>query len=192
MRRIRTLTVLLGVAMLLAPFARAQEKQFNAESVGKGILVKVQVVLTEFDGDKKITSLPYSFVSDASGRNVSLRMGLKVPITTDAKTGQVSFTYMDVGTSIDWSSLVLEAGGFSVGLTVNRSSVYSAVLTDSKGGSTAVMDSSQVSGNQPVIRNFSSNLRAVMKDGQTIESTVATDPLSGHILKVAITLSVMK
>lgn len=190
MKRLRTLIALLGMTALFATFARAQEKPFNAESVGKGILVKVQVVLTEFDGDKKVTSLPYSFVSDASGRNVSLRMGLKVPITTDAKTAQVS--YMDVGTSIDWSSLVLEEGGFTVGLSVNRSSVYSAVLTDSKGGSTAVMDSSQVSGNQPVIRNFFTNLRAVMKDGQTIESTVATDPLSGHVLKVAVTLNAVK
>ncbi len=45
---------------------------------------------------------------------------------------------------------------------------------------------------QPVIRTFRTSLKLLMRDGQTVQSTMATDPVSGRVLKVDITLSVVK
>jgi len=45
---------------------------------------------------------------------------------------------------------------------------------------------------EPVIRQFRSDLSLILRDGQTVESTFATDPLSGKVFKVEVTLSVLK
>jgi hypothetical protein len=43
-----------------------------------------------------------------------------------------------------------------------------------------------------VIRQFRTELALTMKDGQTIQSTVATDPLSGKVLTINVTMNVVK
>lgn len=45
---------------------------------------------------------------------------------------------------------------------------------------------------QPILRQFRAVSDMIMRDGQTIESTLGTDPLTGHIWKAEVTLSVVK
>jgi len=65
--------------------------------------VKVQIVVTEFEGDKKVKSLPYTMymtrsthrkISPAPGSN--FRIGSRVPIYMGGSAGNI--TYLDVGT----------------------------------------------------------------------------------------------
>jgi hypothetical protein len=42
---------------------KSQEKTKSEERTRPGIPIKVQIVLSEYDGDKKISSMPYSFVT---------------------------------------------------------------------------------------------------------------------------------
>ncbi|HEY7475513.1 MAG TPA: hypothetical protein VH679_10910, partial [Vicinamibacterales bacterium] len=42
--------------------------------------VKVDVTLTRLQGDKKVGSLPYTLWMTANGDNVSLRMGVDIPV----------------------------------------------------------------------------------------------------------------
>jgi hypothetical protein len=44
----------------------------------------------------------------------------------------------------------------------------------------------------PIVRQFRAEITPVLKDGQTIESIVATDPLNGHVYHVSVTLTVVK
>ena len=46
--------------------------------------------------------------------------------------------------------------------------------------------------NAPVIHQFRAESNPVLKDGQTVESIVATDPLNGHVYHVTVTLNVLK
>ncbi|HMD97176.1 MAG TPA: hypothetical protein VKM93_07600 [Terriglobia bacterium] len=153
----------------------------------------VQVVFTEYDGEKKVSSLPYtlnvvsskSSGSPGNSERVSLRMGLRVPIMVGGsdKSGVSSFQYQDVGTDIDCTAYPVEGAMFNLVLRVQRSSLYeSGVKTN------AVPEIAQ----QPIFSHFSSDLSLDMRDGQTIQSTMATDPISGHVLKVDVTLHVAK
>jgi hypothetical protein len=141
------------------------------------IPLRVQVVFTEFDGDKKISNLPYTLSVNADERranpNSQVRSGVRVPFTYEKE----KVTYLDIGTNIDCSAVLQDDGRFKLQMTVERS----ALSPDSSGSSPA-----------PVVRTFRANMNPVLKDGQTIESIVSTDPLSGHVYHVSVTLNVAK
>src|SRR5260370_40073390 len=95
---------------ILSPFCSAQDKPKAEDSQRAEVRttpVKVQIVFTEFEGDKKVKSLPYILYINApdapdwksSSSFVKLRVGSRVPIYTGGNTG--GMTYLHVGTSID-------------------------------------------------------------------------------------------
>jgi len=45
---------------------------------------------------------------------------------------------------------------------------------------------------EPVIGQYKTDVYLLVRDGQTVESTVATDPLTGNVLKIELTLTVLK
>jgi hypothetical protein len=45
---------------------------------------------------------------------------------------------------------------------------------------------------QPIIRQFKTEMEAALADGQTAEITHVTDPLSGKLLKIEASLTVLK
>jgi hypothetical protein len=50
----------------------------------------------------------------------------------------------------------------------------------------------EISSLQPVVQQFRSQLNLLIRDGQTIQSTMATDPVTGHVLQVDVSLNVIK
>ncbi|HWQ03170.1 MAG TPA: hypothetical protein VNL38_01705, partial [Candidatus Nitrosotenuis sp.] len=145
------------------------------------------VVISEFDGDKKIGSLPYTItVSSESGRpdafQGSLRLGIRVPIPT----GQNQIQYQNVGTDMDCRIRKLDDGRFLLSITIRRTSVYTAEDA-SKEKTTASLKQ-----DHPVLRDFSTSFEVILRDGQTGQGTVATDPFSGRTLKTDVTLNVVK
>lgn len=137
----------------------------------------VQVVFTEYDGDKKISSLPYSFTVNADERRArpdsQIRTGARLPVTT----GKEQMTYMDIGTNVDCSATQQEDGRYKLQMTVERSSVVPDAPSN---------------GTNPAVRQFRAEMNPVLKDGQTVEAIVSTDPLSGHTYHVGVTLNVIK
>jgi hypothetical protein len=71
---------------------------------------------------------------------------------------------------------------------VERSSVY---LPGTEGKPAAV-GGSEISGAQPIVQQFRTQVNLLIRDGQTIQSTVATDPVTGHVTKVDVTLNAIK
>src|SRR5437016_4809899 len=45
---------------------------------------------------------------------------------------------------------------------------------------------------EPIIRNFRSELDLKLREGQTLETAMATDPISGKVMKVEVSLSAVK
>jgi len=43
-----------------------------------------------------------------------------------------------------------------------------------------------------VIGQYKTDVYVMVRDGQTVESTVATDPLTGRVLKIELTLTLLK
>jgi len=177
-------------AALLLPLQtiRAQQAAPEKPKAKPAVPVKVQVVFLEMEGDKKISSLPYSFtilVEDRPGGrySVNLRDGVKVPVEVDSKDQKIS--YIDVGTSIDCGVHLEEDGKFRVTLNFDRSALYP---NKSAEGERMVTDPNGA----PLIRQFRFSEDVIVKDGQTAEMILSTDPLSGHTQKVSVTLNQVK
>ena len=180
--------------------AKAEEGEKKNENKKETAELRVMVVFTEYDGDKKITNLPYTLLVDAPegghrGDKSSIRMGLRVPIVTGSfKSGSDSsvvnqqFQYLDLGSNLDGWASKEENGRFNLHLNLERSSAYSP----GSGQKGSVVTGSEVLNSQPVIQQFKTEMDLMVRDGQTIQSTVAPDPVSGRVTKVEVTVNVLK
>src|SRR5258708_20591972 len=180
---IKHLVMSIGLVAVLAAAAAGQDAPKNSggpkpdEHTRAGTRWGVQVVFTEFDGEKKVASLPYSFTVNADERRArpgsQIRNGVRIPIST----GKDQLTYIDVGTNIDCSATLQEDGRYKLMMTVERSSA-------------AVSNAPETS--TPMVRQFKAEMNPVLRDGQTVESIVSTDPLNDHVYHVGVTLNVVK
>jgi len=173
-----------------ADIERARAAEAKANEI---IAVDIEVVVSRYQGDKKISSLPYALAVNASQRpeEVRLRMGANVPVpqTTftpglpdgkPAANALTSYSYQEIGTNIDCSARPLGDGRFAVNISVGeRSVVQGANVPGAVQGA-------------PVIRNFSATNNVVLRDGQTRQFTAAADRVTGEVMKVDVTLKVVK
>ena len=203
--------VILGLTAI--SFRVASQEPPKPGSKPPSTTLKVQVVITEQEGEKKVANLPYTFflvASDASPNSpwTKVRMGSRVPVATGSyqigsgggsSNGAATvnplvntqFQYIDVGTHIDARAMTSEAGRYDLTLDLERSWIEGDVLLP---GDKRTTTSAESSGefHEPVIRQFRTELTVPMRDGQTIQSTQATDPLSGRVLAITVTVNVVK
>jgi hypothetical protein len=152
--------------------------------------LKVTVVFTEYDGEKKLSSLPYALFlkADETSRFVGrVRMGVRVPIWTGGKESAIQ--YQDVGSNLDCFAQAAEDGKYMLDLSLERSSIYPTSTGKDEFPAASKPDEQP---HQPLVRQFRANLALMLRDGQTTQNTVATDPLNGHTVKVEVTLNVVK
>jgi hypothetical protein len=187
--------VLLG---MLSPLCRAQDKpkpEDKPKTEAQTTPVKVSVVFTEYEGDKKTKSLPYTVYVNApdapelKSQWVKMRVGSRVPVYTGGSTGNM--TYLDVGTNIDARAAHTPEGHFLLYLNLERSWAEGYTLVPVQ-RPPEQMDPHAGSFQEPIIRNFRSELDLKLREGQVMESTMATDPISGKVMKVEVSLSVVK
>jgi len=165
---------------------KTQEKPKSEERTKPGIPIKVQIVISEYAGDKKISSMPYSFVSLADDKswanyNTSVRTGVRIPIETEGKDQKN--TYLDVGMNIDCGVKTEDDGRYFLRLALERSSLYPNKSAEGE---------RLVASSLPLIGQFRTNDYLILKDGQTSENLLSTDPLTGHTLRVSVTINVQK
>lgn len=184
---------------MLSPVCHAQDKPKQEDKPRSEVSttpVKATIVFTEYDGDKKTKSLPYTLYINAPDSAefkgwVKLRVGSRVPVYTGGDKG--SMTYLDVGTNIDARAARTPEGYFLTYLRLERSWVEGDVLVPvQKPPEATVPDPHAGSFREPIVRQFTSELDLKLREGQTLESTMATDPISGKVLKVEVTLTVVK
>ena len=179
-----------AVILLVAAVGAAQES--NPKTQQPAIPLRLTVIFNEYEGARKVGSLPYTMpckaMSRTSGRDVSqIRMGFRVPY----KAKQDEIQFQDVGTRIDcWSELPDEHGAFMVQLGVDHNAVYSPSESSEKA---AQWHPGSLLAADPVFWDFTAKLSDLpIHDGQTVEAATATDPVSGHLWKVEVTLNVVK
>ena len=178
--------LLLSILFLLPRPALAQAKSPDKPAVP----VKVTIVFSEYNGEKKISSMPYSFVATTDEKmggyySTSLRTGVRIPVETDGK--EQKSTYMDVGSNIDCGVRTTDDDHYRVYLVFERSALYPSA--DTQGEKTL---NSRPPGQPPLVRQFKASEQILLKDGQTSDSITSTDPLDGHSLHISITINVLK
>jgi hypothetical protein len=178
MKRARFAVAVLGLAALFAPSMRAQDKP--AENKIAPTTLKLQVTISEYEGEKKVANLPYTFFVQAAdaGPNspwTKVRMASRVPIAT-GKEGNMQ--YLEVGTNIDARGFADGNGHFTVMINLERSWIEG--------------DDALATAKVPLIRQFKTELTLPIKDGQTVQTTQAADPLSARVLTIVATMNLVK
>jgi len=193
MKRVRALLVILTVlAGILAPLP-AQEKS-NIDAKPPTTTLKVQVTIAETDGEKKVVNLPYTYYLRAGEGGpaapwTKLRLGSRIPVYVGKEN---AMQYLDVGTSIDSRAYNSENGRFDITLNLERSWVEGDVLVPMEKATAQTTDAHVGPFREPIIRQFKTELTLTMRDGQTTQSTLAADPLSGKIMSIIVTINVVK
>lgn len=195
----QTLALVLTIALAAPLAAAAQENEKpapKASNAASSVMpLKLQITISRYQGEKKISSMPYSLSMNAGAQPpnnfANLRMGTKIPVmmvsAVDAKLPdgkpipQVGpIQYQDVGTNIDCRATALDDGRYLLSITVDDSSVYPDEQLP--GGS---------KGN-PAFRSFRASNWMVVRNGETGQFTTATDKVTGETVKVDVTLTVIK
>jgi hypothetical protein len=171
------------------PAAKAVEAA-QAESKTPSIPLRLQLVISTYQAEKKINSVPYTLSVNAmtpprTGRPAQLRMGTRVPVpsakqpTVDGKPVSdipTSFTYQDIGTNIDCSASITDDGRFELTISIEDSSIREEKRNE-----------------LPLFRSFRlSNQVVVLRDGESTQFTTVTDRTSGEVIQVDVSLKVMK
>jgi hypothetical protein len=144
--------------------------------------LKVQFVLGRYQGEKRLSNMPYTLGVLPDAGRTSMRLGISVPLSTGQGAPPTSYSYKDVGTNIDCSASDQGSGQYQLVVTISDSSVQSdSGEKDAK----FVRD-------VPVFRNFNATFTMILRDGQTMQYVSVTDPVSGEMTKIDVTLNLAK
>ena len=162
--------------------ASAQERTAPASTP-----LRVQIVLSRYDGDRKLASMPYTLLVNAGERDnrVTLRMGVALPITGVGANGP-TVTIQDIGTNMDCTATTTDEGRYRISLAVNHTSVYE---NDSKHLQAAVPRAGDAA---QLIRSFTSSFSVLLRDQQSAQTMAATDPVTGEVMKIDVSIAVVK
>jgi len=163
------------------------------------IPLSVQVVVSRYQGEKKVSSLPYTMAVNANalrqgnpGSAVSsLRMGVEIPLATtplpplDGKSLATAglIQYRPFGTNIDAWANSIDTNRFQVNVSIEDSSIYTTEQAAA---------ASPKASDMPVFRSYRYKNELVLRDGQSAQFTAATDRVTGEVIKVDVTLSILK
>jgi hypothetical protein len=187
----RTLFPLAGALLVLpgpgqaqdTPKPEAAKPETSVERRGPSVTLRVQLVITRFEGEKKLASLPYTLVVTTGRDRARMRMGVDTPVptaTTASDTGKpmTSYQYKTVGTNIDCGAIDRGEGRYQLTINVENSSALSGV-------------GSRVEG-VPLFRRFDTYFDPVLRDGQSVQTVASTDPVTGEVVKIDVTMNVVK
>jgi hypothetical protein len=191
MKNMKYLAGSIAALMIMAAIAKAQAPQDNSKDTTP---LQVTIIFNEYDGTKRVSTLPYQMACNANPHQdtSSLRLGLRVPIAAGSfgkDQTNVQYTYQDVGTDIDCHATAAPQGGFLVGLGLKRNVVYppneSPKPTEWTPGSPLT--------DRPIFGGFEANVKnLLLRDGESVQAATATDPVSGHVWKVDVSLKAGK
>jgi len=185
----RVLGTMLAAVILVSGTASGLAAQAAQRPAPPPVIpVKVDVVISKYQGDRKTASFPYSLMVNAnSNRPTSLRMGVDVPVgmTTVTREGVTTTqpNYRNIGTSIDCSGESSDGAVFRVYVNV----VDSSIVGTEPGTAGLVHRPDPFA-----IKTFTASNNLTLHDGQTTQFIAATDKITGEVVKIDVTLRVIK
>lgn len=199
----RAYSVVAAVALVIVAGVtlRAQEQSAQASASAQGaataeqtrerrlasiVPLKVTIVLSKYQGEKKIASEPYELSLRTDGNKASIRMATQMsaePPPPAPPGAARPAPRPNPFTNIDCSATSLDSGRYALTVTIEDSSIYEDNQRNADGSKTERTRS---------VRMFRTTNALVLRDGQSTEFTAATDKSSGEGIKAAVTLTVVK
>lgn len=194
MRITKLVVAAVVVALMCSAGGPVVVRAADAQVGGVPVTLKLTVVLSRFNGEKKVGNLPFQIMvipgsgERGDGDQTSLQTGARVPVpqttfSADKTTPTTSYNYQQFGTNISASARTLDPTTFNVGLTVTDSQLLSDAPDQAQYASGVRL---------PRYQSFTSSNRLILRDGQTVQYTAATDKTSGEVIKLDVTLNVIK
>jgi hypothetical protein len=183
------------LALSVVPLRLVPQESSKPDAQKASTTLKVQVILVENEGEKKVANLPYTFFLKAPDPSSSLpswsmlRIGSRVPVYAGKEGGM---QYIDIGTSIDARAKSTDSGRFDVYLKLERSWVEGEVSIPAGVGQGGATDPNAPRFKEPIIRQFKTDLDLTMHDAESIQTAQAADPLSARILSITVSVNVVK
>jgi hypothetical protein len=187
---------LVSVLILVATVTLATTRPIEARSAEQGLqasqaALRLTVTIVRVNAKKEIANLPFMLMvlpnmtlNGPDGDRVSVQNGSELPIpsTTMAGPNSVpSYQYRSVGTSVSAAARNAGDGVYNIVLNVTDSQVLSDMPETSFGGLKL-----------PRFQSFTSSSRLLLRDGQTVQFTAATDKVSNDIIRLDVTMNVIK
>ena len=153
----------------------------------------VEITVNRIRDGKRVSSIPYTLAVTPDGPRSTLRIGGEVPIPTTTFTpGKdptanpfASFSYRNVGTSIDVLANAVTDGGYRLNVTFEESSVYPPGEAEKSGMTTKGTAA-------PAFRSLRASNAFTIRDAQTVEFTAGSDLISGETARIAVKMTVVK
>ena len=197
----KTQIVLAAILVLsIVPFHLGAQE--SAKSDGKKVptVLRVQTTITESEGEKKLLNLPYTFFvkviepgpSPLPPSWTKVRVGTRIPVATGSEKGTLQFQYVDVGTNIDARAYQADDSRFDLNLNLERSWVEGGETVPGQKADSGNPELNNGIFREPIIRQFKTELALPMRDGQTVQTTQAADPLNGRVMTITVTVNVVK
>jgi hypothetical protein len=205
MSRSLVAVLVLAGGVLITGNAVGKDDSPSWETLAPSTQLRVSVVISRYEGERKVASTPNTFLLAAYPKDtpeskhprVELKMGVEVPIpvtTFAAASGDkggtlapaTSFQYRNVGTNLYCRARDLEGGVFEIDLRLESSTVYAGANTDDSAYE------AQAPGGRTMFRTFSVDLRPLLHDGETVETVASADPVTGEVVKVSVSMEVVK
>jgi Flp pilus assembly secretin CpaC len=200
----RVLAVAAALVLMLGTARSSAQQPAKPPAKTTVTALMVEVTVSRYQGDKRISSLPYSISVTPDGNRANLRVGgdVAIPTTTftpvkpatadaagaDAKEAKsspsplTSYSYRSIGTSIDVSATPTEDDRYKVSISLDESSVYPP-------GEAA--KNMNVVGGAPAFRSLKSSNTLTLRDGQSVDYTAATDRITGEVARISVKLTVI-
>ena len=179
----RTMPTLTLAVLLAGGGASAQEAQEKAQKPkGPVTALKVQVVFARYQGEKKASSVYYTLPVNADNTTSRVYMGFQVPLRYESKETSGNVVFKNVGTSVSCRAEEADGSRYKLSCGFEQSTLHA----------NGEKPAAEAEPFPPVLRNFNSEASFFLRDGQTSQLTVATDPVSGDVVKVDVTLNVVK
>jgi hypothetical protein len=199
----RTLVLAAAMTVLAAMEPAAQSGQpagaqeaAGRQTAGEAPQLKVQITLSRSKPGAETTTLPFELMILADGRqNTTVNVGVDVP--TPGSEG--SIRYRRVGNNISVSRASYTNGAVRLDISVEDSSIHTDTATQAQ-RSTAVVPTTGgnvmvpiLAGPQattwPTFRSFQTVASLSMREGETVQFTLATDKQTGETLRVSVSAS---
>lgn len=168
--------------------------------------LEVRVVITRLDDGKPVSTLPYTLAVTSDSGEAQLNMGSEVPVPTTTLTPlaqqpgpgnaaqagppaapaprpMTTMSYRSIGTVITCRATSRDDGRYLLQLSVDDTAVFS---------SERAAPPMPVGSAMPVFRSFRSRNTLLLRDGESRQYTAAADRVSGEMVRVEVTLRVVK
>lgn len=179
--------------MVCVPTTSAQQVK---QAPAKVTALMVEVTISRYQGEKRISTLPYTIAVLPNSDRSTLRVGGEVPIPTTTftptKEGEgkaeakpsplASYSYRNIGTNIDINAAAMEDDRFRIIISIEETSVYP------QGEASKNMN---IVSTAPAFRRLQSSNTLALRHNQSVEYTAATDRITGEVAKVSVKLTVV-